>query len=150
MSRQQAQIVVNPSNHRVAALEKKPIPVNTRTCLFHPSKPEIFVEGVGETDADKIASVKEIIEAKLKLGYVRERLHGQHPHSFDEGRIAHQKDLAEKGDKDAQAALDAKGGKSAPKEEKTAEELELDLQLLQHQIAQRKAAEKAAKHASKA
>lgn len=128
-------IVINPSGHRLPSLEKKAPPINTRTCLWHPNKECIFVEGVGETDDEKLKSVAAIIKSKLASGYTRERGHGQHPHSHDDARVEMQQRLAGEGDKEARAALAAKASRvSAKASSLTEEELALENQLLRERL----------------
>lgn len=84
-------------------------PLNTRTAMYHPARPSIVVEGKGNTDVERRASLEHEINAKKKQGYRLERFHGQHPHSNDEHRLDFQRRSAEAGDKEAAAALKAKG-----------------------------------------
>ena len=90
-------------------IRETPAPPNTRTMLYHPALAPIVVSGDGETLQLQKASLAEKIRAKLAQGYVRERPHGQHPHSNDPARLYMQKAEAEGGDKRAQEALRAKG-----------------------------------------
>ncbi len=101
--------------HRMPEAIKVEPPVNTRTFLFHATKPEIIIEGVGATDQERLADLKHKMAEKLKLGYSTERQqHGSHPHSNDTARIEAQQLAAEKGDKEAQKALDAKAARATP------------------------------------
>lgn len=112
-------------------------PINTRTFLFHPTRPEIVIEGIGDSDAARLQSLAAQIAAKKKLGYSTERFHGQHPHSFDNDRVDFQTLQAEAGDEKAKEALAAKSLlKEKKADEDAAAKLAADNDALRLRLAQ--------------
>lgn len=135
--------------HRMPEAVKVVAPVNTRTFLYHESKPEIIIEGVGKDDAERIADFDQKLRDKLKLGYSTDRQqHGTHPHSNDTARIEMQQLDADRGDRKAKVALAAKAARTT-QSAKSAEDLVLENELLQERIARLEAEAKLGKQNEK-
>lgn len=99
-------------------LKPSPAPPRASQMLYHSELPPIVV-AVESTAKDPLSlpECKIALAAKVKQkvaeGWLEERPHGQHPHSFDAGRLHMQKTRAEAGDASAKEAIEAK--KNAPR-----------------------------------
>jgi len=134
--------------HRMPEAVKVAPPLNTRTFLYHATKPEIVIEGKGANDTEIMADFKKQMAEKLKLGYSTERQqHGTHPHSLDTARVEMQQLAAANGDAEAQKALDAKAKRAAPALDPEA--LRGENELLSERVARLEAQLEAAKHKAK-
>lgn len=87
---------------------KAPPKPQLRQMLYHNEGPPIVVIADAETPQECKAIFDQKIKDKLAEGYLKDRPHGQHPHSFDNHRVQMQQRLAANGDKEATAALKAK------------------------------------------
>ncbi len=108
-----------------------PPPINTRTMLYHRTRPAIVIEGKGENDVQIRENAAAQLKAKLAEGYAQTPFDGQHPHSFDDARMEVQQRAADAGDKEAKTKLAAKAKLKSEEERKA----QPDVAALQSQLA---------------